>query len=379
MSGATENFASGDTFDGIRLGLGARFGIIGETKVLPKVVLGVEGIYTNNQLITKVGTQYLGNTSDVELQASLVASKEIMLKFKRKVKGPEPVTGLPEIPEPEISPDELLLPLCFIPPVGEGISEDDLTSITGSLEKSIIESGMFKLIEKEELDKVLEEKGYDKKGCAGLKCARVIGKELDVRYVLIGLVSKTDADVYAAAVSFIDTQAVLEPEKKDDEGKAVLGKIIHAAGVTFELMENAEENINNLVAKLIKVKVRVIYESNKQSLVETKKKELEKERLKQFQEEVKEKEEDRLKKEEKNKFKLLLVPYAGVKYFVDVLWKSEIGRFGANDGLGIGIPYGVAGVVGLKVQFMKVLSLFVEGGFAEESMISGGLSLNFGL
>jgi curli biogenesis system outer membrane secretion channel CsgG len=80
--------------------------------------------------------------------------------------------------------------------LGEGISDELVTAL--------LETGKFRLIEREQLDKVLEEQNFGTSGRVDAKTAAEIGKILGVRYLVMGRITEfTFKSSGGGALSFL--------------------------------------------------------------------------------------------------------------------------------------------------------------------------------
>lgn len=399
-STSTQTYSEG-TRNGLTLGVGLKKSIIGEVGILPQVMLSVEGAYTHT---TQDGPQsdYTGNSYNVEMQGSIFASKEFMIRIKRpsKQQVQETLTGLiePE-PEPVIKPEELGVPLCFMDPIGDQISDSELNLITEYSRKGLSLSGKFKLIDKETLKKALEKIGLKGKSCADVGCAKNAAKELKMQHIMISRVTKAEDGSYIYVLSLIDADAVVfnktKPEESENATEEKLeepaeveqstitekGKIIYTDIITFDNIETAEEAVKTMIDKFINSAGSIIYDARKVQLISEKKKQMKEEKKQEEAKDLQKKIEKKVKQEEKNAFKVLFVPYAGLKNNLSLFWRKDTkSSDSAYEESFYGFKYlKGACVAGLQFKFMNVISFFVEGGFSGETLLSGGLSISFGL
>jgi len=415
-STSTQTYSEG-TRNGLTLGVGLKKSIIGEVGLLPQVVLGVEGAFTHTTNDIAQAAGYKGSSYDIEVQGSILASKEFMIRIKKPSKQETPVTltGLVEPePEPVIKPEELAVPLCFMDPIGDQISDSELNLITEYSRKGLSLSGKFKLIDKETLKKTLEKIGLKGKSCADVGCAKNAAKELKMQHVMISRVTKSEDGSYIYVLSLIDADAAvlskIEPEGKQEkdinEGEpgenateekleepaeveqstsTEKGKIIYTDIITFDNIETAEEAVKTMIDKFINSAGSIIYDARKVQLISQKKKQMKEEAKLKEAKDLQKKIEKKLKQDEKNAFKVIFVPYAGLKYNSSLFIRKDTAKLviplvGTYDEWFYGIKTcKAAGVAGLQFKFMNFISFFVEGGFSGETLLSGGLSISFGL
>ena len=70
----------------------------------------------------------------------------------------------------------------------DGVSKQEARRTTELIRTEIINSGKFIVIEREQLDKILNEQGFQQTGCTDESCAVQIGKLLSANKILVGTV-----------------------------------------------------------------------------------------------------------------------------------------------------------------------------------------------
>ena len=88
---------------------------------------------------------------------------------------------------------------------GSDISEMEATTVTELLRTELINTGYFNVVEKANMDKVLQESGFQQSGCTTEECAIQIGKILNVRKMIVGSVLKS-LGTYIINIRFIDVE-----------------------------------------------------------------------------------------------------------------------------------------------------------------------------
>jgi curli biogenesis system outer membrane secretion channel CsgG len=84
-----------------------------------------------------------------------------------------------------------------------------------------VKSGRFNVIEKNNMDKVLAEQGFQQTGCSSAECAVAIGKILNVKMMAVGscgqllgkyIITMNIVDVESAKIVFSDDVSVANPD-----------------------------------------------------------------------------------------------------------------------------------------------------------------------
>ncbi len=70
------------------------------------------------------------------------------------------------------------------------ISEIEIAVITNRLRSELFKSGKYTVVEREMMDKVMQEQGFQQTGCTSDECAVEFGKILGVEQMLVGSISR---------------------------------------------------------------------------------------------------------------------------------------------------------------------------------------------
>ena len=73
---------------------------------------------------------------------------------------------------------------------GIGISNDEARVLTQRLTSELINIGVFQVLERSEMKRLLDEQKFQYSGCVDLKCAVELGKMLGAKYMVVGTISK---------------------------------------------------------------------------------------------------------------------------------------------------------------------------------------------
>jgi hypothetical protein len=110
-----------------------------------------------------------------------------------------------------------------------GISLRDAQFLSDRLRAELFETGVFQVIEREKMDAILHEQGFQNAGCTSVECAVEIGQLLNVNKMIAGSIGRIE-EIYSINLRVInvETGAIVKTATKDYEGKlsAVLTKVI---------------------------------------------------------------------------------------------------------------------------------------------------------
>ena len=73
---------------------------------------------------------------------------------------------------------------------GIGISNDEARVLTQRLTSELINIGVFQVLERSEMKRLLDEQKFQYSGCVDLNCAVELGKMLGAKYMVVGTISK---------------------------------------------------------------------------------------------------------------------------------------------------------------------------------------------
>ena len=72
---------------------------------------------------------------------------------------------------------------------GINVSEGDAKALTQRLTTEMIELGLYQVLERSEMKRLLEEQKFQYSGCVDTKCAVELGKMLGAKYMVVGTIS----------------------------------------------------------------------------------------------------------------------------------------------------------------------------------------------
>ena len=101
------------------------------------------------------------------------------------------------------------------------LSQSDAAFISDFVRSDLVNSDVFNVIEKNNMDKVLAEQGFQQTGCSSAECAVRIGKILNVKYMSVGscgqllgkyIITINVVDVESAKIIYSDDISVADPD-----------------------------------------------------------------------------------------------------------------------------------------------------------------------
>lgn len=102
---------------------------------------------------------------------------------------------------------------------GRGISALEAATLTDRLRSEMVDLGHFRVVERGQMEMVLEEQGFQQTGCTSAECAVEIGKLLGVEKMVAGSIGKIGA-LYTVDVRMFDvtTGSIEKVSKRDHRG-----------------------------------------------------------------------------------------------------------------------------------------------------------------
>jgi len=73
---------------------------------------------------------------------------------------------------------------------GKNVSKDDASALTDRLRATLFMTGKFVILEREKMDAILKEQGFQQSGCTSDACAVEVGQLLAVEQMVVGSISK---------------------------------------------------------------------------------------------------------------------------------------------------------------------------------------------
>ncbi|MCK4558541.1 MAG: hypothetical protein KAV45_02085 [Calditrichia bacterium] len=124
-----------------------------------------------------------------------------------------------------------------------GISNNEAEFLSDRLRTELFETGKFQVVEREKMNAILHEQGFQQTGCTSVECAIEIGQLLNVRVMVAGTIGKID-DIYSLSIRMIDVEsgAIIRTATRDYEGKLseVLTEVIPEVSAKLAEAESIE-------------------------------------------------------------------------------------------------------------------------------------------
>lgn len=97
------------------------------------------------------------------------------------------------------------IPIAVMDLSGEGISASETRIITSRLRTDLFNTNRFTVVEREKMNEILDEQGFQLSGCTSNECAVEVGKLLGVRLIVAGDIGKI-SEMYTISIRLIDVQ-----------------------------------------------------------------------------------------------------------------------------------------------------------------------------
>ncbi|MBN2278984.1 MAG: DUF2380 domain-containing protein [Candidatus Marinimicrobia bacterium] len=86
-----------------------------------------------------------------------------------------------------------------------GISEPEVRALTNRLSIELFNTGRFSILERNQMEEILQEQGFQQTGCTSSECAVEAGRLLNVEQMVTGSISKVGG-IYSVEVRLIDVE-----------------------------------------------------------------------------------------------------------------------------------------------------------------------------
>ncbi|MFH1957000.1 MAG: CsgG/HfaB family protein [bacterium] len=130
----------------------------------------------------------------------------------------------------------------------QGVSASDSIFVAEFFREGIVKSKRFNVVDRNNLDKVLAEQGFQQTACTEVECAVKIGKILNIRYIVTGKFGKL-LNKFVVSVNMVDVET---------------GKILYSNHATT----SSESRIHYLTDKLVSSLVRTTFEGGETVVIE---------------------------------------------------------------------------------------------------------------
>jgi len=124
-----------------------------------------------------------------------------------------------------------------------GISINEAQFLSNRLRTELFDTGVFQVVEREKMNAILNEQGFQQTGCTSVECAIEIGQLLNVGVMVAGSIGKIE-EIYSLSLRMInvETGAIIRTATRDYEGSlsGVLTEVIPEVSVELADAENIE-------------------------------------------------------------------------------------------------------------------------------------------
>jgi len=101
----------------------------------------------------------------------------------------------------------------------KGVSQIESEALSDRLRTELFNSGKYKVVERENMNTIMNEQGFQQTGCTSEDCAVEIGKILGVEQMLVGSIAKVGAVITVSArIVSVETGEVLKIAETDHKG-----------------------------------------------------------------------------------------------------------------------------------------------------------------
>ncbi|MBN2406203.1 MAG: hypothetical protein JXJ19_00740 [Elusimicrobia bacterium] len=118
---------------------------------------------------------------------------------------------------------------------GQNVSAMDAAVVSGFLRTSLVNIGVYNLVDRKNMEQVLAEQGFQMTGCTTEECAVKMGKLLNVQKMVIGSLSQL-MGVYYVTANIVDVET---------------GQIVVSKRVKSQTGSDLAEAVDNLAQKLV--------------------------------------------------------------------------------------------------------------------------------
>jgi TolB-like protein len=143
----------------------------------------------------------------------IMAASEAMTRIKYQIEEDKPqlVKAIAEADKPDdtipAGVDDTrpidTISIAVLPLEGENVSRDQVNILTSRLSSQLLKSGVFRLVERQEMETILKEQGFQQAGCTSSRCAVEIGQIVNVEQIVAGSVGYTDG-LWVISLRMID-------------------------------------------------------------------------------------------------------------------------------------------------------------------------------
>lgn len=139
----------------------------------------------------------------------------------------------------------------------EGVSELQAKLVTDLFRGELVQSGKFIVIDRNNMDKILNEQSFQNSGCTDSSCAVEIGKILNMQQMVYGVLVKIGENYYLTVeVVDVESAAIVLSANKKAESFDVIDKTIES--LVSEISGVKEEIISLVSSEKASIELKVI-------------------------------------------------------------------------------------------------------------------------
>jgi TolB-like protein len=143
------------------------------------------------------------------------------------------------------NPDKI--PVAILDLEGRGISALEAATLTDRLRSEMVTVGAFVVVERGQMEMLLEEQGFQQTGCTSAECAVEVGKLLGVQKMVTGSIGKLGA-LYTVDARMFDVQTGEIERVSKREHRGGIEGLIDLLGVVTKDLAGIEEEPEEIAA-----------------------------------------------------------------------------------------------------------------------------------
>ena len=121
--------------------------------------------------------------------------------FRSEKKVSTPKIIIPELPAPPSSKSNIAV----VQLLGGNISKSAIAALTDRLRFELFQTNYFQVIERDIMDEILMEQGFQQSGCTTNECAVEMGKLMNVENIIGGSINKV-GNTFSSSIKMINIQ-----------------------------------------------------------------------------------------------------------------------------------------------------------------------------
>jgi len=143
--------------------------------------------------------------------------------------------------------------IAVLPLQSNGISPSEALVLTDELLSVLVQSNVYKVVERSNMESVLEEQGFQMSGCTSSECAVEAGKLLGVQKMVTGSVGKL-GEIYNINLRLFDVETGEIEKNISQKHEGSKEELLEATGqlgkkLTQPNYQTAEDNVNSIYEK----------------------------------------------------------------------------------------------------------------------------------